>query len=210
VYLTKTPGIVKPLSSDLIWDIKTREKELFLSFDDGPEPEVTPEILEVLQSYKAKASFFCIGKNVENHPDIYQRIVDEGHSVGNHTFNHEKGWDTTLMTYLRSVAQCSQYVKSNLFRPPYGRIRRNQAAALRRKYHLIMWDVLSADFDAEVNPQKCLDNVVKNARSGSIIVFHDSLKCKENVLYALPRVLQIFGSEGYKFSAITEDRLPKL
>ncbi len=210
MYLTKTPGIVKPLSSDLIWDIKTREKELFLSFDDGPEPEVTPEILEVLQSYKAKASFFCIGKNVENHPDIYQRIVDEGHSVGNHTFNHEKGWDTTLMTYLRSVAQCSQYVKSNLFRPPYGRIRRNQAAALRRKYHLIMWDVLSADFDAEVNPQKCLDNVVKNARSGSIIVFHDSLKCKENVLYALPRVLQIFGSEGYKFSAITEDRLPKL
>jgi len=210
VYLTKTPGIVKPLSSDLIWDIKTREKELFLSFDDGPEPEVTPEILEVLQSYKAKASFFCIGKNVENHPDIYQRILDEGHSVGNHTFNHEKGWDTTLMTYLRSVAQCSQYVKSNLFRPPYGRIRRNQAAALRRKYHLIMWDVLSADFDAEVNPQKCLDNVVKNARSGSIIVFHDSLKCKENVLYALPRVLQIFGSEGYKFSAITEDRLPKL
>lgn len=210
MYLTKTPGIVKPLSSDLIWDIKTREKELFLSFDDGPEPEVTPEILEVLQSYKAKASFFCIGKNVENHPDIYQRILDEGHSVGNHTFNHEKGWDTTLMTYLRSVAQCSQYVKSNLFRPPYGRIRRNQAAALRRKYHLIMWDVLSADFDAEVNPQKCLDNVVKNARSGSIIVFHDSLKCKENVLYALPRVLQIFGSEGYKFSAITEDRLPKL
>lgn len=210
MYLTKTPGIVKPFSSDLIWDIKTREKELFLSFDDGPEPEVTPEILEVLQSYKAKATFFCIGNNVEKHPEIYQRILDEGHSVGNHTYNHEKGWDTTLMTYLRSVAHCSQLVKSNLFRPPYGRIRRNQATALRRKYHLIMWDVLSADFDADVDSRKCLDNVVKNAKAGSIIVFHDSLKCKENVLFALPRVLQIFGSEGFTFSAITEERLPEL
>jgi peptidoglycan/xylan/chitin deacetylase (PgdA/CDA1 family) len=202
VYFTKTPGIVKPLASDLIWDIKTEKKELFLTFDDGPEPEVTPEILEILHAYKAKATFFCVGKNVAKYPEIYSNILRDGHVTGNHTYSHEKGWETSLLAYLRSVSKCNELVKSNLFRPPYGKIRRNQTAALKKRFQIIMWDVLSADFDQEVDGQKCFSNVVENAKAGSIIVFHDSLKCKQNVLYALPRVLQHFTTEGYQFSAI--------
>lgn len=203
MYFTKTPGIVKPFASDLIWDIKTEKKEIFLTFDDGPEPAVTPEILEILQAYKARATFFCVGKNVAKYPEIYDKILSDGHATGNHTYSHEKGWETSLLAYLRSVSRCNELVKSNLFRPPYGKIRRNQTAALKKRFQIIMWDVLSADFDQEVDEQKCLNNVIEHARAGSIVVFHDSLKCKQNVLYALPRVLQHFTSEGYQFSAIS-------
>ena len=208
MYLAKTPNLLKPLASDLVWDIKTEEKELFLTFDDGPDPDVTPQVLDILESYDAKATFFCVGRNVEKHPALFNLIMDSGHSVGNHTFDHEKGWETSVYPYLRSTLRCSQWVNSSLFRPPYGKISLQQTNALKKRYKLIMWDVVSADFDASISPERCLSNVIDNAKAGSIVVFHDSQKCREKVLYALPRVLEHFAGRGYRFSKITPERIP--
>lgn len=207
MYLAKTPEILKPLAADLVWDIATKTKELFLTFDDGPDPEVTPQVLSILQEYNAKATFFCVGRNVEEYPELFNQILDEGHAIGNHTFDHEKGWETEVFPYLKSTLRCSEWVNSKLFRPPYGKISRQQVAALKTRYHLIMWDVVSADFDLRISPEKCLRNVTKNARAGSIVVFHDSQKCKKNVLFALPETLRYFSERNYTFSKITADRL---
>jgi len=205
MYLAKTPDFLKPLAAGMVWDIQSNKQELFLTFDDGPDPEVTPQVLDILNTFNAKACFFCVGKNVKDYPELFNRIVAEGHSLGNHTFEHEKGWDTDLNEYLRSVLKCNELVQSKLFRPPYGRISRAQATALKPKYHLIMWDVLSGDFDTLLQPENCADNVVKHAKPGSIVVFHDSLKCKENVLNALPVVLETFAKQNYTFPALTAE-----
>ena len=180
----------------------TTRKELFLTFDDGPIPEVTPWVLQVLRSYNAKATFFCIGKNIEENQWIYNMIKKEGHSVGNHTYDHLNGWRTNVRTYYRSVIQCSELTGSNLFRPPYGRIKREQASGLLSRFKIVMWDVLSGDFDINSSKEKCLSNVVDNARRGSIIVFHDSIKAQEKMQYALPRVLEHFSLMGYAFRAL--------
>lgn len=202
MYLAKTPELLKPLYKDLLWHVDTTRKELYLTFDDGPIPEVTPWVLQVLRSYNAKATFFCIGKNIEENQWIYNMIKKDGHSVGNHTYDHLNGWRTNSRAYYRSVIQCSRLTGSDLFRPPYGRIKREQASGLLSRFKIVMWDVLSGDFDTKASPKMCLSNVVDNASRGSIIVFHDSIKARERLQYALPRVLEHFTLMGYAFRAL--------
>ncbi len=189
----------------LTWQMPAGEKKLYLSFDDGPHPSVTPFVLDELKKYDAKASFFCTGKNVENHPGIYKRILTEGHATGNHTYQHVNGWNTADAAYFQDVNKAAQFIDSVLFRPPYGRITRFQASQLqeRLQYKIIMWTVLSADFDTAISGEKCLANVVKNVKDGSIIVFHDSEKARDRMQFALPRVLEKLSAEGYTFHKIS-------
>lgn len=202
MYLAKTPDLLKPLYRDLLWHVDTTRKELYLTFDDGPIPEVTPWVLDQLKQFKAKATFFCIGQNIETNPEIFQRIEEEGHRVGNHTYDHASGWSSTNKQYFRSVLKCQELTGSELFRPPYGRIKREQAKHLQRHFRIVMWDVLSGDFDLKASNDKCLSNVVDNAGCGSIIVFHDSLKAKERLEFALPKVLGHFSGMGYAFKTL--------
>lgn len=177
---------------------------MYLTFDDGPIPEVTPWVLEQLSRYDAKATFFCVGENVERHPDVLQQVIDGGHTVGNHTHNHLSGWGTDHLPYIRNVRRASEVIDSRLFRPPYGRLSPRKAEYLRRHYRIVMWDVLSGDFDADLAPRKCVRNVLTNVRPGSIVVFHDSLKGERNLRYALPRVLETLTRRGYRFAALRE------
>jgi len=184
---------------DMLWNIDSKKKELFLTFDDGPTPRVTEWALDILSSFDAKATFFCLGKNVEQFPEIYQRIINEGHVVGNHTYDHPNGWKTKDSGYFNNVKHCSELVDSKLFRPPYGKISRSQHKVLKDDYTIVMWDVLSGDFDLSITPEKCLDNVINNSSKGSIIVMHDSLKAEKNLRYALPKMLDHFTSDGFIF-----------
>ena len=202
MYLAKTPRIVKPLYRDLIWNLPGKEKVLYLTFDDGPIPEVTPWVLDQLREFNAQATFFCVGENVKKYPGIYQRLRDEGHATGNHTFNHLNGWKTADQDYLSNVDACSEWVNSPLFRPPYGKVKRSQIAQLKQDFHLIMWDVLSADFDTKISGEKCLSNVLNNANPGSIIVFHDNTKALDRLQYALPRVLKHYSEAGFRFDGL--------
>jgi peptidoglycan/xylan/chitin deacetylase (PgdA/CDA1 family) len=185
-----------------MWRVATEEKVLYLTFDDGPIPEITPWVLEVLKRYDAKATFFCVGDNVRRYPSVFKQILQEGHAVGNHTYNHISGWDSENIPYFHNVRHCANLVKSDLFRPPYGRLTPKQVQFLTRHYKIIMWDVLSGDFDAAVTNEECLNNVISAARKGSIIVFHDSLKASERMMYALPRVLEHFKQRGYRFESL--------
>lgn len=186
----------------LTWNIATKKKELFFTFDDGPHPVATPFVLDALKQYDAKATFFCIGKNVAEHPGIYRRILEEGHRVGNHTHNHLNGWKTATDVYVENVAEAKRLIGSNLFRPPYGRISRMQIAQLHSTYKIIMWDVLSGDFDVQLSKQKALNYVITRAVPGSIIVFHDSDKAFERLEFALPKALAFFSEQGYVFKSI--------
>ena len=175
----KTPWFIKQLYSSLLWNKARVGSRIFVTFDDGPIPIVTPYVLNILKQHNAKATFFCIGDNVRKHPDIFEQVKNEGHSIGNHTFNHLRGWDTEDKVYLDNFREADNVVHSNLFRPPYGRIKRSQIKLLRQErpeLQIVMWDVLSKDYDKSVRPEKCLKNVLKYTRPGSIIVFHDSLK----------------------------------
>lgn len=205
VYFTKTPWWIKKLYPGCIWDIKTEEKVLYLTFDDGPHPVATPYVLDQLKKYNAKATFFCIGKNVKEHFEIYKRIIEEKHKPGNHTYDHLNGWKEKDKIYLQNIFEAKKIIDSNLFRPPYGKISRfqlKQLTADKYKLQTIMWSVLSGDFDDKVSRENCLINVTTNARAGSIIVFHDSEKAYAKVLFALPKLLQQFSAKGYKFKAI--------
>lgn len=185
---------------------ETGEKVLYLTFDDGPHETATPFVLDQLKAYGAQGTFFCIGKNVQQYGDIYARILDEGHSIGNHTQNHINGWKTADKPYIDNIMQAAQYIDSQLFRPPYGRISRFQANFLQKiaspAYRIIMWSVLSGDFDQKLAPEKCLENVVVNAKPGSIVVFHDSTKAWDRMSYTLPRVLEHFSKQGYTFKKL--------
>lgn len=182
------------------------EKVLYLTFDDGPHETATPFVLDQLKAWNAKGTFFCIGKNVQQHRAIYSRILDEGHAIGNHTQNHVNGWKTPDKKYIEDIAQAAGYIDSQLFRPPYGRVSRFQANFLTQvanpAYRIIMWSVLSGDFDIKLAPERCLENVVVKARPGSIIVFHDSTKAWDRMHYALPRVLEHFSKQGYSFAKL--------
>lgn len=204
MHLSKTPEIVKPIASDLVWDIPTDQKEVFITFDDGPEPSVTPQVLDIMDKFGAKGTFFCVGSNVNKHPELFQEIQDRGHAVGNHTWAHENGWKTSQFSYCRSVIKADSVIQSRLFRPPYGRIKKPQADALKKRFNLIMWDVLSGDWDANRSVEKCLDSVVKNTKPGSIIVFHDSIKAKDRVLNVLPSYLEFLKSKGMTSSVLTD------
>jgi len=203
-YTVKTPSIIKRLFSDYTWCFSSTSKTLYLTFDDGPTPEVTEFVLNELKKFNAKATFFCIGKNVKCHHYLYERILEEGHSVGNHTFNHLNGFLTKSKEYIENVQHAAAHIHSNLFRPPYGKIKSSQGKELSKQgYRIIMWNVLSGDFDTKITPEKCLENVLRNASSGSIIVMHDSQKAKEKMYYSLPKILEHFTEKGYDFKGIS-------
>lgn len=203
----KTPFLVKFLLPKLVWEVKTIKKEIFLTFDDGPHPEITLKVLDILDEYKAKATFFCVGENVDKHPQTYSEILKRGHKTGNHTYNHLKGWVTKNKEYYQNIKKCAVIIDSNLFRPPYGRIGLSQISTLKNEYLIIMWSVLSRDFDRNVKPDECLRNAVSNSKKGSIVVFHDSLKSAENMLYTLPKFLDHFSKQGFSFPVLKTSRL---
>ena len=204
-YIAKTPKWVKKLFTGSIWEMPQTQKAIYLTFDDGPHPLITPFVLDELNKYNAKASFFCIGKNVEENRAVFKRIIDEGHAIGNHTYDHLDGWKTANDDYLKNVLKAKEHIDSYLFRPPYGRITRNQQKDLTQldePFKIIMWSVLSGDFDERITPEHCCKNVLKNTKSGSVVVFHDSEKANERMRYALPRVLKYFSEKGYLFKKI--------
>lgn len=203
-YFLKIPWWVPKLFPRYTWRMPDREKTVYLTFDDGPHPIITPWVLEQLAAYGAAATFFCIGKNVVQYPAVYRRILAAGHRTGNHTYSHPNGWKTETTAYLEDVKKASAVIDSELFRPPYGRIKKRQAAGLSRvigkkNVQLIMWDVLSADFDVTLLPEHCAEIVLKHVRPGSIVVFHDSEKAFPNLRVALPRLLEALSQQGYSF-----------
>lgn len=210
----KTPGFVKSLFPNLIWNIATAKKELYLTFDDGPTPEITDWVLDTLSQYNAKGTFFCIGNNIEKYPELFRKICSQGHAIGNHTYNHLKGWKHKTKTYISDIERTEKVIESfrldscvnekKLFRPPYGKFKVKQSKKLLEQgYDIIMWDVLSYDWDKSVSEEACLNNVVQFAKKGSIVVFHDSVKASSNLKYALSKVLETYTAKGYKFKSIS-------
>ena len=202
MYLVKTPQLIQNLFPNFTWRIPNQEKVLYLTFDDGPIPEVTPWVLEQLEQFNAKATFFCVGENVKRHYDVFDQVLTAGHTVGNHTLSHLSGWATDNIPYFHDVRHGANLVHTDLFRPPYGRIKQKQAQFLARHYRIIMWDVLSGDFDPSISSEQCLDNVINNAQPGSIVVFHDSLKAFDKLSLVLPKVLKHFAEQGYRFESV--------
>ena len=209
--------------SDYVWRFSLEKKEIYLTFDDGPTPEITHFVLEELKKYNAKATFFCIGKNIEKHPEIFKQIITEKHTIGNHTQNHVNGWKSNNVNYFDDFLECDKTLqnfnhtykvfktlqeKPSLFRPPYGKLKKTQAQEILKKgYKIIMWTVLSADFDTSISKEKCLENVLKNTKNGSVIVFHDSVKASEKLRFVLPKILEEFSNKGFEFKAIENDTL---
>lgn len=208
----KTNRFVKWIFRKYIWDIKNSENKIYLTFDDGPIPEVTEWVLETLKQQEVKATFFCIGDNIKKHPAIFQKVIESGHSIGNHTFNHLKGWNSRKEEYIKNTLLCEEAInektknlnlKTKIFRPPYGKIKPSQSRMLRKMgYKIIMWDVLSVDYDKEISPEQCLENIIKNTVPGSIIACHDSLKAFKNLEYALPKAIEYLKNKGFVFETI--------
>ncbi len=206
----KTPGFVKTLFPNFVWNINTDRKEIYLTFDDGPTPEITEWVLQTLDDFNAKATFFCIGNNIEKHPEVFQHIITEGHTIGNHTYNHLKGWKHKAKVYVRDVLKTEKIIRNfttdtsnNLFRPPYGKFKNKQSKKLLELgYKIILWDVLSYDWDKSVSEEICFKNVTSAAKEGSIVVFHDSIKASRNLKYVLPKVLEYYTEKGYVFKGL--------
>jgi peptidoglycan-N-acetylglucosamine deacetylase len=206
VYRAKTPWWLKKLYPNFVWDMPAGDKPaIYLTFDDGPHPEITPWVLQQLHQHKAKASFFCIGNNVQTYHSVFEAIGNDGHATGNHTFNHMNGWSTEPSQYIADVEKAQTLIRSRLFRPPYGKIKQSQSAALlnmQPAWTIYMWDVLSGDFDHTITAEQCLENVVNNIRPGSIVVFHDSEKAKERMQYALPKVLKYCNHKNWEMKPL--------
>lgn len=185
-----------------VWRIPNERNEVFITFDDGPHPSTTPFILETLLKFNAKATFFCIGKNVDRYPELFKAILQQGHAVGNHTYSHLKGWKTKNKEYFSDIELAAHHVQGNLFRPPYGQIKLSQIKHLKLQYKLVFWSVLSWDFLESLAPEKCLNNVLSKTKSGDIVVFHDSVKAFPRMSYALPTVLEVLEKKGYNFCSI--------
>ena len=211
----KPPIFLRNLMPGLVWEIPVacgesvpgveeavNAREVFLTFDDGPTPDVTVWILEELARWDAKATFFCLGRNAEEHPDLYERILAEGHRVGNHTYGHLKGWSCDAALYAADVDRAAEFIDSTLFRPPYGRISTREARLLGDRYRIVMWNIISRDYNKRLSPRACLDNVIGHVRPGDIVVFHDSKKAFRNMSYALPRTLEHLHANGMKSKAI--------
>ncbi len=205
-YFVRTPKWLQRLFSTITWKMNGLEKKIYLTFDDGPHPDHTIFVLDQLKKYNAKATFFCIGNNVRQYPDVYRRIIEDGHSIGNHTFHHLNGRKTKNKVYLNDIAEAAKYIDSYLFRPPYGRINKFQIKILQtmvKPYKVIMWTVLSGDFDKRITKERCLENVLFKTDNGCIVVFHDSEKAAQKMKYVLPIMLQSFTEKGYLFEKIT-------
>lgn len=212
----KIPFVVKKMFPNYIWDIATNEKIIYLTFDDGPTPEITHWTLNTLKTYNAKATFFCIGNNIEKHPEIFRSIIENGHAIGNHTQNHVKGWKTKTADYLSEVEQAEKNIQKEkpqqntsasnalkLFRPPYGKLTSKQGKGLMALgYKIVMWDILSFDWDRNISEAKCLKNVISKTKKGSIVVFHDSVKASKNMQSTLPKVLKHFTEQGFVFKSL--------
>ena len=208
--LYSTPFFLPKLFPSLLWRVAVEEKILYLTFDDGPVPGPTEFVVEQLKKYHARATFFCIGDNARKHPAIFEKILADAHAIGNHTFNHLKGWSTSNQRYLENIERCNEQLathnlpRTTLFRPPYGRITNSQIKALKSQYQIVMWDVLTHDYSKTISPEQCLKGTIRATRPGSIIVFHDSLKAERNMSYVLPKFLEHFTSQGYKFKTLLD------
>ncbi len=185
-----------------VWNVNTADQTLYLTFDDGPIPGLTEWVLDTLKHYNIKATFFCVGDNIDKNKSIFNRIIEEGHTTGNHTYNHVKGFKTRTNDYLKNTEKCEAFTNSRIFRPPYGQMKRSQYKALIESgYKIVMWDVISYDYE-KIKPETCLKNVVKNVKNGSIILFHDNVKAEEKIKYALPKTIEHFLKLNYKFAAL--------
>ncbi|MFI5163296.1 MAG: polysaccharide deacetylase family protein [Sphingobacteriales bacterium] len=205
MYPVKTPWLVKKLYPSLLWNNPRAQNRIYVTFDDGPIPIVTPFVLNILKKHHAKATFFCIGDNVNKHPDIFEQVKNAGHAIGNHTYNHLKGWKTDDKTYLDNFLKADELLHTNLFRPPYGRIKRSQIKLLQQAkpdLKIVMWDILSRDYNQKLNPKTCLKNVLKHTGNGSIILFHDSLKAFDRLEYVLPRAMEEWVKRGFEFGVL--------
>lgn len=197
----RPPKFIRKLFPYLVWDIED-ENGVYITFDDGPTPEGTEWILETLKEYDAKATFFVLGKNVELYPDIYAKILAEGHAVGNHTYSHLRGTKVSLERYIEDVDVAANLIESNLFRSPYARATLSQLRHLARRYKIVMWSIISRDYDRKITKEQCLQEALPHIRPGSIILFHDSEKTFENMSYALPKTLERVKELGLKCKAI--------
>lgn len=207
--IEQTPDFIRKLIPGAVWRLPQKEKTVYLTFDDGPIPEVTPWVLDLLRKYNIKATFFCVGDNVRKHPEVFKMLVSAGHSVGNHTFNHLQGFKVKSDKYVENVELADAYIRSNLFRPPHGHLRIRQGTILSKKFRFVMWDVITRDYNRKLSGEYVLNVVKRYVRNGSIIVFHDSIKAEKNMKYALPRAIEFLLSEGYKFEKITEEEILK-
>lgn len=196
------PRIFRPFFPDTTWRKTPSEKVIYLTFDDGPVPEITPKVLDILDKYQWKATFFCVGENVKKNPGLYNELILRGHKTGNHSFNHLKGFNYSSTEYVENVKLASEYIDSQLFRPPYGRITRQQIKKLKSDYQVIMWDVITYDYDKTLSGEQVLKNVKNRLRKGSIVVFHDSVKAGDNVLSVLPKAIEFWENNGYKYGLL--------
>ena len=195
------PRFIQRWFPNLIWTIPS-DDSVYLTFDDGPTPEITSWVLEQLRTYNAKATFFCLAKNVERHPDLFQRVVADGHAIGNHSYSHLKGWGPPAQQYVEDVDYANTFLHSNLYRPPYGRFTRQQFRLLRERYRVVLWSIISMDYSRCVSGRRVVQYVMSHIKPGDIVVFHDSLKAERNLRYALPFVLETIAMRGYKAKPI--------
>lgn len=196
------PRLLRPFWGKVIWRKDPSSKVVYITFDDGPVPEVTIPVLNILAEYGIKATFFCVGDNVKKYPDTYAQMLCQGHAVGNHTFHHLKGYSVTNNEYFENIKLASKYIQSNLFRPPHGHIRFSQIKEIQKNFQIIMWDLITHDYNSSLSPNTILKTIKKYTKNGSIVVFHDSLKAKNNVLQVLPQAIAYWKSEGYEFGVL--------
>jgi peptidoglycan/xylan/chitin deacetylase (PgdA/CDA1 family) len=202
----RLPGFIKALYSDAVWRFSETDRVVYLTFDDGPIPEITPWVLDLLKRENIRATFFCVGENVMKYPDVYRQILDDGHSVGNHTFNHWQGLKHDNKAFFANIEKTKQYIKSDLFRPPHGWLKKSQYNYLKNEYRIIMWDVISCDYNSSITSERVLRNITNYVRSGSVITFHDSVKAEKNLKEALPKAIQWMKKEGFRFEAIPHNK----
>ena len=207
--IEQLPTVYRKIFPGTVWRLPRKEQTVFLTFDDGPIPEVTTFVLDLLREKGITATFFCVGDNVRKHPEVFQKILDEGHQVGNHTFNHLQGLYTSSRNYIKNVEKADELIKSPLFRPPHGILRYIQFMTLRRKFKIVFWDVVTRDYNRKLSGEEVLGIVKKYTRNGSIIVFHDSLKAENNIRYALPKAIDFLQAEGYKFEVLSQETIKK-
>lgn len=204
MYFVKTPKVIHSIFKDAIWKISGENKVVYLTFDDGPTEDITEETLNILEEHQVKATFFCLGQQVENHPEIFDKIKKLGHQVGNHSYSHLKGWATSNEEYLSDIKRAQFLIDSTLFRPPYGKAKRSQLKSLKDQFKIIFWDVLPGDFSPKNSVEQIINNTVDNVENGSIIVLHDNDKCGNKMNKALPAIITELKEKGFQFAVIPD------